>query len=66
MPPEPGDRTSSLPGPGYDSEEEGGLCNKRRSSVNSQTQSYTRKQQIRAKHKEMLNINFDNSHMETP
>ena len=33
MPPEPGDRTSSLPGPGYDSEEEGGLCNKRRNTV---------------------------------
>lgn len=37
VPPEPGDRTSSLPGPGYDSDEEGGLCNKRRSAVNSQT-----------------------------
>lgn len=34
VPPDPGDRTSSLPGPGYDSDEEGGLCNKKTNTVN--------------------------------
>jgi hypothetical protein len=49
VPPEPGDRTSSLPGPGYDSEEEGGLCKKDEALLIHKHKTYTKKQQFRAK-----------------